>query len=183
VCSSDLIVSSESGIEASAITLSLGRKLSDSAMRVIAIDMALTKPTLSQIVDEKSIGLTDMLVKGTSFAEAIQGDEQSRLNIISAGTCALTLESMFTHRRMDLTFEAVTRSYDRVIMDFGALNSRYYADKISQLATYVIVVGLGDAKHQQLVDLYARYRETVDLCVMMADATMNETSPAQRIAA
>lgn len=168
-------VSSESGLEASAMALALGRKLSESTMRVIALDMALNAPTLSKLCGDKALGISDILGEKASFADSILGDSQSKLNILATGQSALTLESMLGHRRMPLMFEAVSRSYDRVLLDFGTLNSRFYADRITQLATFVVIVGLGNAKHQAMIDLYSRYKSegTIEIAVMMADATID----------
>jgi Mrp family chromosome partitioning ATPase len=168
-------VSSESGLEASAMTIALGRKLSESSMRVIALDLALNSPTLSKLCGEKALGISDILSEKASFADVILGDTQSKLNIIATGQSPLTLEAMLGHRRMPLMFEAISLSYDRVLLDFGTLNSRFYADRIGQLATFVVIVGLGNAKHQAMIDLYSRYKAegAIEIAVMMADATMD----------
>jgi Mrp family chromosome partitioning ATPase len=167
-------VSSESGMEASAISIALGRKMAIDPLRVVALDMAISNPFLSKLVSTEAIGLCDVLRGENSIAESILGDDRSNLNIIPVGMTRMTLEAVFNNEHLPDVLEAVSLAYDRILLDFGAANSRFYADKIAAIATFVVVVGRGDDKHRRLIELYKRYDKTLDMAIILADAVVEE---------
>lgn len=167
-------VSSEGGIVASAVAISLGRLLSYTNMRVAALDFAVNEPFLSQLVSEEAYGLTNSLYDDCSISDIIYGDNKSTLNIIPIGSRRVTIEALLSNRALLPILEALGLAYDRLLFDFGAMNSRFHADKIASFASYIIIIGEGDDKHRKMIDQYSRYNDKCEIVVMMADSAHEE---------
>jgi Mrp family chromosome partitioning ATPase len=167
-------VSSEGGMAASAMTISLGRLLSYTNMRVAALDFAINEPFLSQLLDEEAFGLTNAINEDCAMSDALYGDDKSTLNLIPVGTRRMTIEALLSNRALLPILEALDLAYDRLLLDFGAMNSRFHADKIASFAPYIIIIGNGDDKHRKMIDQYRRYSDKCEIAVMMADAPHEE---------
>jgi Mrp family chromosome partitioning ATPase len=168
-------LSADNGMEAASMAVMIGRHMAKESLRIACVDMAVTQPSISRLLDEENLGLNDLLTNQAEFLEIIYGDDKSTLNIIPCGKARLTAEALFAAHNLNYVLDALTCSYDRIVMDFGALNSRFFADKIASVATTVVIVGSGNIRHQNLIDLYTKYThsERIELMVIMADATLS----------
>ncbi|MPZ40344.1 MAG: lipopolysaccharide biosynthesis protein [Rhizobiales bacterium] len=101
--------------------ISLARALAKQG-RAILIDLALESPNLSVIAsDANTPGLSDLVQGSASFGQIITRDRYSRVHLITAGKADVGSQAILNSQRLSITLEALSRSYDYVVLDAGAL--------------------------------------------------------------
>ena len=97
-------------------------------------------PELASItLDPRAPGIAD-LVRGTaSFGQIITRDRISRVQVVPAGRVGTEAAMVFMSERLNIAMDALSRSYDHVVIDAGA--APYVpADRIARLASCAVLV-------------------------------------------
>lgn len=107
---------------------------------VVLVDLAFGAPNLSVIsTDQKAPGIAE-LVRGTaSFGEIITRDQFSRVHLIATGAVGADGPALAASPVLATTIEALTRSYDHVVLDIGAA-SDIAPEQFSSLAHRAVLV-------------------------------------------
>jgi len=99
----------------------LARALAKDA-RVILIDLALQAPSLSVISSEPSApGIAEVIRGAASFGHVITRDKLSSVHLIAAGIASEDAATMLASQRLTMIIEALTHTYDHVVIDAGAV--------------------------------------------------------------
>jgi succinoglycan biosynthesis transport protein ExoP len=101
--------------------ISLARALAKNG-RVVLVDLALETSNLAAFAsDANAPGLCELVEGTVSFGQIITRDRQSRVHLITAGKGAIDADTILSSQRLAITLEALSRSYDSVVIDAGAL--------------------------------------------------------------
>ncbi len=132
------------GAGTTATAIALARTLAEQA-RVILIELSLERPSLAAITtDPRMPGVAD-LVRGTaSFGQIIARDRFSKVQVIAAGRVGADAATVYGSERLRIGIEALSRAYDHLIIDAGALPNAP-ADRIARLAPCGVLVASGQA--------------------------------------
>ena len=108
--------------------------------RVVLLDLALERPALATIaIDARTPGIADLVRGAASFAQIITRDRFSRVQIVPAGRVGSDAGMIFMSERLAVAVEALSRSYDHVVIDAGS--APYIpADRIAKLAPCAVLV-------------------------------------------
>jgi Mrp family chromosome partitioning ATPase len=136
------------GVGTTLTAVALARTLAQQDARVMLIDLSLERPNIAAIaVDPRMPGVAD-LVRGTaSFGQIITRDRFSRVQVIAAGRVGADAPAVYLSERLSIGIEALSRAYDHVIIDAGALPN-LPADRIARLAPCGVLVASGEAAAQ-----------------------------------
>jgi Mrp family chromosome partitioning ATPase len=119
--------------------ISLARALAKQG-RAVLVDLALESPNLSVIAtDPNAPGLSDLVEGSVSFGQIITRDRYSRVHLITVGNAAVGGNAILSSQRLAITLEALSRSYDYVVLDAGAL-PEIAPEKFAQLAPRAVLV-------------------------------------------
>lgn len=119
--------------------ISLARALAKQG-RAVLVDLALEAPNLSVIAsDPDTPGLSDLVLGSVSFGQIITRDRYSRVHLITAGKAEVGSHAILTSQRLSITLEALSRSYDYVVLDAGAL-PEIAPEKFARLAPRAVLV-------------------------------------------
>jgi len=119
--------------------ISLARALARQG-RVILVDLALESPNLAAIAsDANAPGLTELVMGSASFGQIITRDRYSRVHVITLGKADADGHTILSSQRLAITLEALSRSYDYVVLDAGAL-PEIAAEKFALLAPRAVLV-------------------------------------------
>jgi uncharacterized protein involved in exopolysaccharide biosynthesis/Mrp family chromosome partitioning ATPase len=132
------------GAGTTSTAVALARRLAEQA-RVILIELSLERPSLAAITtDPRMPGVAD-LVRGTaSFGQIIARDRFSKVQVIAAGRVGADAATVYDSERLRIGIEALSRAYDHLIIDAGALPNAP-ADRIARLAPCGVLVASGQA--------------------------------------
>ena len=101
--------------------ISLARALAKQG-RAVLVDLALEAPNLSVIAsDVNAPGLSELVQGSVSFGQIITRDRYSRVHLITVGNGDVSSDAILSSQRLAITLEALSRSYDYVVLDAGAL--------------------------------------------------------------
>ncbi len=119
--------------------ISLARALAKQG-RAVLVDLALEAPNLSVIAsDVNAPGLSELVQGSVSFGQIITRDRYSRVHLITVGNGDVSSDAILSSQRLAITLEALSRSYDYVVLDAGAL-PEIAAEKFARLAPRAILV-------------------------------------------
>ena len=119
--------------------ISLARALAKQG-RVVLVDLALDSPNLSVIAsDVNAPGLSELVQGSVSFGQIITRDRYSRVHLITAGHGDVGSNTILSSQRLAITLEALSRSYDYVVLDAGAL-PEIAPEKFARLAPRAVLV-------------------------------------------
>ncbi len=119
--------------------ISLARALAKQG-RAVLVDLALESPNLSVIAsDPNAPGLGELVQGSVSFGQIITRDRYSRVHLIKAGKADVGSHAILTSQRLSITLEALSRSYDYVVLDAGAL-PEIAPEKFARLAPRAVLV-------------------------------------------
>jgi uncharacterized protein involved in exopolysaccharide biosynthesis/Mrp family chromosome partitioning ATPase len=138
------VLGAGTSVGTSATAVALARALARSA-RVVLIDLSLDRPNLAAIaMDPGALGIAD-LVRGTAtFGQIITRDRFSRVQVVPAGRVGLDAAAVYRSDRLTVAVDALSRTYDHVIIDAGAAPG-VPADRIARLAPCAVMVAGGVA--------------------------------------
>ncbi|MBN9582268.1 MAG: lipopolysaccharide biosynthesis protein [Afipia sp.] len=99
--------------------LTLARLLSRTA-KVVLVDLAMASPALARLsTDPAAPGLTDLMQGAASFGQIITRDRLSRLHLVGAGGDP-SQRALLQSPRVAMALDALSRTYDYVVLDAGA---------------------------------------------------------------
>jgi MinD-like ATPase involved in chromosome partitioning or flagellar assembly len=126
------------------MALTLARALGHQA-RVVVVDLAFgTSPLTLVSATPGAPGLADAIRGTASFGEMITKDSLSRVHLVSAGQVGRDAAAVIGSPRFATTIEALSRTYDHVILDAGSLDTAPVA-RLAEVATFAVLVA-GSAK-------------------------------------
>ena len=138
------VLGAGANVGTSATAVALARALARSA-RVVLIDLSLDRPSLAAItMDPGAPGIADLVRGSATFAQIITRDRFSRLQVVAAGRVGLDAASVYRSDRLAVAVDALSRTYDHVIIDAGAAPG-VPADRIARLAPCAVIVAGGVA--------------------------------------
>jgi len=119
--------------------ISLARALAKQG-RTVLVDLALESPNLSVIAsDANPPGLSELVQGSVSFGQIITRDRYSRVHLITVGNGDVGSEAILSSPRLAITLEALSRSYDYVVLDVGAM-SQIAPEKFAKLAPRAVLI-------------------------------------------
>jgi tyrosine-protein kinase Etk/Wzc len=119
--------------------ISLARALAKQG-RAVLVDLALESPNLSVIAsDVNAPGLSELVQGSVSFGQIITRDRYSRVHLITVGHGDVSSSAILSSQRLAITLEALSRSYDYVVLDVGALPG-IAPEKFAKLAPRAVLV-------------------------------------------
>ena len=132
------------GVGTTATAVALARTLAEQA-RVILVELSLERPGLAAITtDPRMPGVADLVRGAASFGQIITRDRFSKVQVIAAGRVGADAAAVYTSERLRIGIEALSRAYDHLIIDAGALPN-VPADRIARLAPCGVLVASGQA--------------------------------------
>jgi succinoglycan biosynthesis transport protein ExoP len=119
--------------------ISLARALAKQG-RAVLVDLALGSPNLSVIAsDVNAPGLSELVEGSVSFGQIITRDRYSRVHLITVGRGDVSSNAILSSQRLAITLEALSRSYDYVVLDAGAL-PEIAPERFARLAPRAVLV-------------------------------------------
>jgi uncharacterized protein involved in exopolysaccharide biosynthesis len=168
------------GLDTSWTALKIARALAPNA-RVVLVGLGSADSAIRATSSEPSAsGLAELAAKTASFRDIITKDRQSSLHLISSGQLPTERGEILVAPNMALSFDALARGYDRVVIAAGAIFGPDL-EAIAAIAPHAIVVAgnLTDAgtasARQRLLD--AGFADVTVLGGSFADAA-GETAAA-----
>ena len=141
------VVGAAAGIGTTMTAVALARDLA-SDRRVVLVDLALDRPKLATITpDPRMPGIADLVRGSASFGQIIARDRYSRAQVIPAGRAGMAAADVIGSERLKIAIDALTRSYDHVIIDASA-TPHALDDKIARLAPCAVLVASGLAANK-----------------------------------
>jgi succinoglycan biosynthesis transport protein ExoP len=138
------VLGASANVGTSSTAVALARALARSA-RVVLIDLSLDRPNLAAItMDPTAPGIADLVSGSATFAQIITRDRFSRVQVVPAGRVGLDAASIYRSDRLATAVDALSRTYDHVIIDAGAAPG-VPADRIARLAPCAVMVAGGVA--------------------------------------
>ena len=109
------------------------------ASHVVLVDLAFGSPNLAAFaIDRAGPGMVDLVRGQASFGQIISRDRTSRAHIIAAGRIDADVRAVLASERLRIALEALSRTYDHVVIDAGAMPESVEA--VAGLATRAILV-------------------------------------------
>jgi succinoglycan biosynthesis transport protein ExoP len=119
--------------------ISLARALAKQG-RAVLVDLALESPNLAVIAsDVDAPGLSELVQGSVSFGQIITRDRYSRVHLVTVGKADVGSDAILSSQRLAITLEALSRSYDYVVLDAGAL-PEIAPEKFARLAPRAVLV-------------------------------------------
>jgi succinoglycan biosynthesis transport protein ExoP len=108
--------------------------------RVVLVDLALRAPNLSVMsTNPDAPGLAE-LVRGTaSFGQIITRDRFSRVHLVATGQVGGEAAAIYASPKVPTTLEALSRAYDHVVIDAGAI-SEMPVEAFAMFAPWAVLV-------------------------------------------
>jgi polysaccharide biosynthesis transport protein len=136
------VIGADRTVATAPTAVALARALARDA-RVVLIDFSLERPNLAAITtDPRAPGIADLARGNASFGDVITRDRYSRLQVISAGRPGADAASVVMSDRLTVGIEALSRTYDHVVIDAG---SAIPPARIAKLAPCGVLVATGVA--------------------------------------
>jgi succinoglycan biosynthesis transport protein ExoP len=133
------VIGAAQGVGTTQSAIALARNLARDT-RVLMIDLAFDHPSLAAISsDPGAPGVADLARGEASFGEIITRDRSSRAQVIAAGRVGPETAGAIMSQRLSIGMQALSRAYDHVIVDAGALPG-IQAERIAQLAPCAVLV-------------------------------------------
>ena len=139
------ITSSIEGEGKSALASNIAIILSKTDKKVILIDLNLRRPSLHRFFDlTHSTGITDGVVKGMQFQEAIVHTDTERLDLLTAGPVPSDPSRVIESKMLRDTILKLEKMYDMIIIDtppIMTVNDAIVIGRFVDLVLYVIESG------------------------------------------
>jgi Mrp family chromosome partitioning ATPase/capsular polysaccharide biosynthesis protein len=139
-----VVLGTSSNVGTTQTAIALARSLA-AGSRVVLAELAVASPNLSVIAaDPAASGFAELAQGSASFGEIITRDRHSGAHLVMAGRAQVDPETFLGSQRLAIAFEALGRSYERVIIDAGAADA-LPLERLARLALRaVLVTGDGD---------------------------------------
>ncbi len=133
------VVGAAAGIGTTMTAVALARDLARDR-RVVLVDLALDRPKLATLTgDPRMPGIADLVRGNASFGQIIARDRLSRVQVIPAGRPGMTAADVIGSERLKTAIDALSRSYDHVIIDASAA-PHAMDDRLARLAPCAVLV-------------------------------------------
>ncbi len=120
--------------------LGLARGLATQGGRVVLADLALGAPNLAVISTNPDAPGFAELVRGTAtFSQIVTRDKFSRVHVVSTGKVAAESAAILSSPRLVMALEALTRAYDHVVIDAGAV-PEMFTEPLARVAPRAVLV-------------------------------------------
>ena len=138
------VLGTSSNVGTTQTAIALARSLA-AGSRVVLAELAVASPNLSVIAaDPAASGFAELVQGSATFGEIITRDRHSGAHLVMAGRAQVDPETFLGSQRLAIAFEALGRSYERVIIDAGAADA-LPLERLARLALRaVLVTGDGD---------------------------------------
>jgi len=119
--------------------IALARALGKNS-NVVLVDLAFGAPNLSVVsTDPQAPGMAELLRGTASFSDVITRDQFSNVHLIATGNVGADGPALSASPSLATAIEALTRSYDHVVLDIGAAPD-VAVEHFSGLATRAVLV-------------------------------------------
>ncbi|RWZ59553.1 polysaccharide biosynthesis tyrosine autokinase [Labedella populi] len=117
-----VVTSAMPGEGKSSVSVGLALSLAESMGRVILIDADLRKPSIAEYTGlDGSVGLTSVLLGGSTIADAVQPWGAPGLDVLTAGTIPPNPNQLLASDTMRATLAELKKRYDFVVIDTSPL--------------------------------------------------------------
>jgi succinoglycan biosynthesis transport protein ExoP len=139
-----VVVGAARNVGTTLTAIALARALTQTS-RVVLVDLALGAPNLAAFAIERNgPGITDLVRGRASFGDIITRDRDSRVHIVRAGHIAADSVAILASERLQIALDALTRTYDHVVIDGGAL-ATMVLEPFARVANRAVLVTTGVA--------------------------------------
>jgi Mrp family chromosome partitioning ATPase len=129
------------GFDSSWTALRIARALAETG-RVILVGLGSADAAIrTTSIDPSASGLADLVDGTASFANIITKDRQSGVHLISSGRIPTDRTEIFASAIVPVSFEALSRSYDYVVIAAGAIGGPELDDVAAIAPSAVLVAG------------------------------------------
>jgi succinoglycan biosynthesis transport protein ExoP len=129
------------GVDSSWTALKIARALAETS-RVILVGLGATDAAIrTASIDPSASGLADLADGTASFGNIITKDRQSGVHLISSGQVPTDRNEILASDIVPASFEALSRSYDFVVVAAGAIGGPELEDIAAIAPTAVLVAG------------------------------------------
>jgi polysaccharide biosynthesis transport protein len=134
-----VVLGTSSNVGTTQTAIALARSLAVGS-RVVLAELAVASPNLSVIAaDPAAAGFAELVQGSASFGEIVTRDRHSGAHLVMAGRAHVDPETFFGSQRLAIAFEALGRSYERVIIDAGAAEA-LPLERLARLALRAVLV-------------------------------------------
>jgi succinoglycan biosynthesis transport protein ExoP len=127
------------GLNASQMAIKLSRALADDST-VVLVGLASASNTIRAISSEPSAdGLAELAQGTTSIGGIITKDRLSPLHLIAPGDVPMDRVDLLASPGMVVTFNALTQSYDHVVVDAGTVDGPEI-ERVAEVAPHAVLV-------------------------------------------
>jgi tyrosine-protein kinase Etk/Wzc len=108
--------------------------------RTVLVDLALESPNLAAIASDVGMpGLSELVQGSASFGQIITRDRYSPVHLITLGRGQVGGDAVLASPRFSVAIEALSRSYDHVVLDVGALPG-LAPERLAKLVSHTVLV-------------------------------------------
>jgi polysaccharide biosynthesis transport protein len=123
------------------VVANLGVALAQAGERVVVVDANLRSPRLGEVLEvQSSIGLTDVLQLRWPIELALHKHETAPLEVLTSGSPSTNPSELLDSEAFDELLQALTNSFDLVILDTPALLSVADAAVLARRGSGVVLV-------------------------------------------
>jgi len=131
-------------IGTTAAAIALARALAHEG-RAVLVDLALEAPSLAAISTEPNApGVAELIRGAASFRHIITHDRSSGVHVIAAGRVPADTRAVLYAQRLTIGITALSRTYDHVVIDAGALSATA-PESLARLSSHAVLVAPGIA--------------------------------------
>lgn len=133
------VVGARRNVGTTRTAIALARALATQG-RTVLVDLALESPNLAAIATDVGMPGLNELVQGTaSFGQIITRDRYSPLHLVMLGKGQVAGDTVLSSPRFSVAIEALSRSYDHVVLDLGALPG-LAPERLAKLMSHTVLV-------------------------------------------
>lgn len=139
-------------------SINLALSFAELSNKVLLMDCDLRLPTVAsklKLAQGKHIeGLTDVLVWNLDINSVVRKYQDSKLNVVPAGTTSPDPTKLLQSEKMRSIIESLKESYDYIILDCPPVTEVIDAALLAPLVDgYLLVVKHGESDHRNIVEM------------------------------
>jgi uncharacterized protein involved in exopolysaccharide biosynthesis/Mrp family chromosome partitioning ATPase len=133
------VVGARRNVGTTRTAIALARALASQG-RTVLVDLALESPNLAAIASDVGMPGLSELVQGTaSFGQIVTRDRYSPVHLVTLGKGQVGGDAVLASPRFSVALEALSRSYDHVVLDVGALPG-LAPERVAKLVSHTVLV-------------------------------------------
>ncbi|HEX2215789.1 MAG TPA: exopolysaccharide transport family protein [Xanthobacteraceae bacterium] len=114
--------------------------------RTVVVDLSFAAAAFAKdAAHQDGKGVADLVRGNASFGEIIARDPSSRAHIVAAGNLEGEAAAVLSSERLVIALDALERTYEHVIIDFGALPD-ISDERLARLAPSIVLLASADMK-------------------------------------